>query len=251
MADLMKDIEARKAALKQQEEARNALAQMLADLAELLASGHTEQAFMMAQQRILPAKAELSSDIPTEVLAAGVNITTSVQAFLTDAQNSLHSGKALTPADAANFVKRVKDLYTEIKKEQGLPSDDQQWLDSGLAGNILKALDGVAKEFGGASALDTSFNANNVFNSVTQWNKDPTKPVNPSDPKSKTAQEALQSLDGWLAMGTNACASRSQALGADVNYTLNTGSQIYAALTAMQKSSIDFQRAMVQAQVRS
>lgn len=192
------------------------LQKMIEKMLNEMKTGHTEQAFQMAQMDVLPGATQVQGDSMGQ-LAGSMNLASALQESMTNAENQANIGKGVNINDAWKFVTSLQHLYDEIKADLALPKD-KQWMGASTAKNILDAIGQICKPFG--STNPNQINGDTVQSLLKLWSENPTTKVG-----NKTGQQWIQDLQQGITQSTNGISSQSQGLQAQEQFAANTFTQ--------------------------
>jgi len=211
--DVTDAIKALEEAKKQRDALLASWIQDLKKLAEMVKEGHTEAAYQMVQQQLLPNITEAKGG-DLGVTSSVMDVSSALTVLASQTQGLLNGGAKITPEQAADFVANVKRIYNLVDAEMKRPGNpDDKWVDNRTGQAILDALTSYAKALGGGNANspnDPAFNAADVQKNWTWANNNPTNPL---------SQAAFQQVQAGSSKWTNTLTAFSTTLSAQVQFT--------------------------------
>lgn len=195
----------------------------IAKMLEEMNTGHTAQAYEMAQNVIMPATLRLQGDSMAQ-LAASMNLASALQGSLTNAENTFNTAvgkKSITTAEAKAFIASLKHIYAEVQSALFLKigGHAHDWLGGGTAGNILSALKQICGQFGVSNPND--LHESDVRDTTNAYLNHMTTPY-----QGQTGQQWVQNLQAGITQTTNSISSQSQGLQAQEQFAANFLTQI-------------------------
>ncbi|MBS0605008.1 MAG: hypothetical protein JSS60_08270 [Verrucomicrobia bacterium] len=236
------------------------LQQMISQMLVLCQQGGngTQEAYQIAEMAVMPGAMTVQGDTMGQ-LAASMNVGSALQQFTTDSQNDMNAGTQMTQAQAQQFVQYIQQVYTDVTNEMALPQN-QQWLSSQTATNILQSLNSISTGFGASNP--NNLDANYVASYVNGWATNPTG-TSVNDPydggtlqnpagangQPDTGQQCIQNVQSAFTQWNNSLSAQSQSLTAQEQFASNTYNQYMNSCTDVFQSTQQFVQNIVQHEI--